>query len=106
MEHQKNYTRKTNPLILSGILGLVFSFPVTGFIYGVFACKDCGNGASGIIGRAFIGLVEAVLTTITFGAPWDNEGGSTSTNLRVYVLITFLILSILFYLKQRAKQKR
>lgn len=84
------------------------SFPVTGFIYGIFACTDCGGGARGAIGRTFIGFVEAILTTITLGAPWNNEAGNSSTNLRFYVLITFicfLSLSLISRLVRKRRQK-
>ena len=100
MHHPKRYSHNMSPVISSVILALIFSFPVTGFIYGFFACKDYGNGPSGVMGRLFIGLVEALLTTITLGAPWENEGGSTSTSLQLYVFITFLILAVIFYLKK------
>jgi len=89
----------------AALLGLITSFPLTGFIYGFFACENCGNGPLGVFGKIFIGLVEGVLTTITFGAPWKNEGGGSSTNLRLYVLIAFLVLTILFYMKQKSKSR-
>ena len=104
MKEQKIQNSKKKSIIISLLAGLMLSFPLTGFVYGLFACSDCGNGVSGIAGRIFIGFVEAVLTTITLGAPWDNEGGTTSTNLKLYVLITFVIVFFCFYLVKIRKK--
>lgn len=93
---EKNINKKQNLIISSGV-GLLFSFPVTGFTYGFFVCKDCGEGISGILGRIFIGFVELVITTVTLGKPFDNEGGTSSTNLRLYVILTFIVLTFLMY---------
>lgn len=97
---------KTENLILSSGIGLLFSFPVTGFIYGFLVCKDCGEGVSGILGRIFIGFVELILTTVTLGKPYDNEGGTSSTNLRLYVLFTFIVITFFMYLILNRIQKK
>jgi hypothetical protein len=86
----------------SAFFAVVLSFPITGFIYGYNACKDCGNS---ILGRFFIGFVEAFLTTITLGNPVDNEGGSVATNLRWYVLFVFILLTLLFYFRFLNRRK-
>lgn len=93
---EKNVNRKQNLMISSGI-GLLFSFPITGFIYGFLVCKDCGDGISGFLGRIFIGFVELVLTTITLGKPYDNEACSSSTDLRLYVLLVFIVITFFTY---------
>lgn len=97
--------RKQN-FVISSVIGLLLSLPVTGFIYGFFACKDCGDGFSGFLGRIFIGIVEIFLTIFTLGKPWDNEGGTSSTNLRLYVLLTALVISILVYFIRSRLNKR
>jgi len=94
---------KKRILISSCVRSLALSFPLVGFVYGFFNCKDCGDGISGVIGRLFIACVEAVLTTVSFGTPWKNEGGTSSTNLRWYVFATFLILTIIFLVRERSK---
>lgn len=102
---EKKITDKRN-LFTSAIIGVLLSFPVTGFIYGFSICKDCGEGIGGIFGRILIGFVEAILTIITLGAPWDNEGGTTSTNLRFYVFLVALIFTLmLFFIRKRNQNK-
>ena len=93
---EKNINRTQNFIISSGI-GLLFSLPVTGFVYGFLVCKDCGEGISGILGRIFIGFVELILTTVTLGKPYDNEGGTSSTNLRLYVILAFIVITFFMY---------
>ncbi|SCX19231.1 hypothetical protein [Flavobacterium saliperosum] len=102
----ENNKTNTKLLITSSITGFLLSFPITGFIYGFIICEDCGDGFSGILGRLFIGLVESILTTITFGAPWDNEGGTSSTNLRFFVFLTFTIITLLIYFIRKRKNKK
>ncbi|UTN03060.1 hypothetical protein L0669_17185 [Flavobacterium bizetiae] len=103
---EKKTTTDRKILFTSAIIGVLLSFPVTGFIYGFSSCKDCGEGISGIFGRIFIGFVEAILTTITLGAPWDNEGGTTSTNLRFYVFLAALIFTLMiFFIRKRNQNK-
>lgn len=97
---------KTENLILSSGVGLLFSFPVTGFVYGFLVCKDCGEGISGILGRIFIGFVELILTTVTLGKPYDNEGGTSSTNLRLYVILAFIVITFFMYLILNRIQKK
>lgn len=92
-----NHKPNSKLLFTASIIGLLLSFPVTGFMYGFVGCTDCGEGSSGIAGRLFIGLVEALLTTTTLGMPSNNEGGSSNTNLRLYVFITFIIITLLAY---------
>jgi uncharacterized membrane protein YeaQ/YmgE (transglycosylase-associated protein family) len=102
---EKKTTSERKLLFISAIIGILFSFPLTGFIYGFSVCKDCGEGITGFFGRIFIGLIEAILTTITLGNPWDNEGGTTSTNLRFYVFLTALIITlILFFILKRKRE--
>lgn len=96
-------TQKTN-VVLSVLIALVACLPATGFVYGMATCKDCGGSIFGqTLGRIFIGLVGAVLTSITFGKPWDNEAGTTSTNLRIYVVLAFLLIAAGIYFWRRAK---
>jgi hypothetical protein len=102
----KKVTTDKRILFTSAIMGILLSFPLTGFIYGFSICKDCGEGISGIFGRILIGFVEAILTTIMLGAPWDNEGGTTNTNLRFYVFMTALIITLIFFLIQKINQNK
>jgi uncharacterized membrane protein YeaQ/YmgE (transglycosylase-associated protein family) len=92
--------------LLLPLIGVLLSFPLTGFIYGFSICKDCREGIGGIFGRILIGFVEAILTTITLGAQWDNEGGTTSTNLRFYVFLTALIITLILFLIRKRNQKK
>lgn len=100
----KKKFRGQNFIISTGV-GLLFSLPVTGFVYGFFACIDCGNGILGFFGRVFTGIVGAFLTIITLGKPWNNEGGTSNTNLRLYALLTFIIITLLIFLILNRLQK-
>ena len=101
----KNFKKQN--LLMSSLIGLLLSLPITGFVYGFFACKDCGDGFSGFLWRIFIGIVETFLTIITLGKPWDNEGGNSSTNLRLYVLLTAIVIAVIVYLiRDRANRKK
>lgn len=84
-------------LIIAVIVGLIASLVVTGFVYGFFACSDCGWGFGGMLGRVWIGIVHAFLTVITFGKPWTNEGGTSTVNLQPYVLVVFILMAYLIY---------
>jgi hypothetical protein len=90
--------------IISLLVGLILCLPLTGFIYGVFACKDCTRGLlSQTIGRVFIGFVEAVLTTLTLGKPWADEAGHPGNNLRPYVIAVWLLIALVTYFMRRKK---
>lgn len=96
----------TKDFLISFVLSISFCLPITGFIYGFFNCIDCSNSISGFLGRIFIGIIEAFLTTITFGKPWQNEGGSSFIDLRMYVLLCFVILLSLVFFTLRTKLKK
>lgn len=98
---KENNKTNTRLLSTSSIIGLSLSFPVTGFIYGVYFCENYGQGFSGLVMRILLGFVESILTTITLGAPWDNEGGTSSTNLRFYVFLTFITITLTAFLIQK-----
>lgn len=92
-------------IIVAIVVALVACLPVTGFVYGVVACKDCGGSIlSQTVGRLFIGLVGAVLTSITFGKPWTDEGGNASVNLRAYVALAFLCIAAALYFLRKEKE--
>lgn len=84
-------------LLLSSIFALFVCLPATGFVYGLVIC-DCGHDIFGqTLGRVFVGFVEAFITSITLGKPWDNEGGTTSTNIRPFVALGFFLIAITIY---------
>ena len=87
-----------NKLMTSFFVGTISCLPISGFIYGFFACSDCGSGLSGISGRVFIGILHIFLNIITLGAPYDNEGGTSSTNIRHFVILTLILITIISYL--------
>ena len=91
-------SNKITRLIIALSIGLGSCLPLTGFIYGMYACQDCGTGVTGVLGRIIIGFVHVFLTIITLGVPPNNEGGASGTNLRLYVFITFVVVSALTYL--------
>ncbi len=90
-------------LLIAVTVGLIASLFGTGFVYGFFACSDCGWGVGGMLGRVWIGIVHAFLTIISFGKPWTNEGGTTSVNLQPYVLLVFIFMAYLIYRRLRPK---
>jgi len=85
-------------LLLSSIFALFACLPATGFVYGLVVC-DCGHTFFGeTLGRVFVGFVEAFITSITLGKPWDNEGGTSSTNIRPFVVLGFFLIATMIYL--------
>ncbi|MAX82351.1 MAG: hypothetical protein CL843_19505 [Crocinitomicaceae bacterium] len=98
-------TKKRNKLLISLVTGIVLSLPVTGFIYGFFACSDCRDGISGFFWRIFIGVIHLFLNIITLGKPWKDESGISSTNLRPYVLLAVVLIAIITYLILSRKEK-
>lgn len=93
-------------LTISVIVALILSLILTGFIYGVFACSDCGVGIEGLLERLWIGIVHVILTVITLGKPWSNEGGTSSVNLQPYVLVVFVVVMYLMYRRWGGKNTR
>jgi hypothetical protein len=94
-------------LLLSSIFGLIICLPATGFVYGLVVC-DCGHDFFGqTLGRVFVGFVEAFVTSITLGKPWNNEGGTSSTNIRLFVVLGFfLIATTIYFLLGRSRKKK
>jgi len=91
----------------STLFGLILCLPITGFIHGFIACRDCGNGFGGFLGRLFIGLVQSFNTVITMGKPWQTEAGINFIDLRLWVLLTFVLLAMSIYaLTTRHKRKK
>ncbi|MEO8760181.1 MAG: hypothetical protein ABI388_03625 [Bacteroidia bacterium] len=99
-------TDKQNNLIISAAIGASTALPLTGFIYGMIVCQGCNMGIEGFLGRIFVGIVEMFLTIITLGCPVDNEGGTSSTNLRGYVLICFVVVAGITYLIRSRKTNK
>ncbi|MGH9503118.1 MAG: hypothetical protein ACRD20_09725 [Terriglobales bacterium] len=93
-------------LLLSSIFALFACLPATGFVYGLVIC-DCGHDILGqTVGRVFVGFVEAFMTSITLGKPWDNEGGNTSTNIRPFVVLGFFLIATMIYLLLGRSRKK
>jgi hypothetical protein len=93
-------------LAISVIFALIFSLVLTGFIYGVFTCTDCGSGIDGLFGRLWISIVHVFLTLITLGKPWKNEGGGSSVNLQPCVLIVSMVVTYFTYKFLQRKNTR
>ena len=108
MKSIKNFISNLNliNLTISVIVALIFSLILTGFIYGVFACSDCGGGIEGLLERLWIGIVHVILTVITLGRPWSNEGGTSRVNLQPYVLIVFVVVTYFMYRRLEGKNTR
>ena len=94
-----------NYVLISAAIGAGSALPLTGFIYGLIACQGC-NGITGNLGRIFVGIVEMFLTTITLGCPPNNERGTSSTNLRPYVLLTFIVVTAITYFIMSPKKRK
>lgn len=93
-------------LLLSSIITLFVCLPATGFVYGLIVC-DCDHTLFGeTLGRVFVGFVEALVTSITLGKPWDNEGGTSSTNIRPFVLLGFFLIATMIYLLLGRSRKK
>jgi hypothetical protein len=93
-------------LLLSSIFALFASLPATGFVYGLVVC-DCGHDFFGqTLGRVFVGFVEAFVTSITLGKPLNNEGGTSSTNIRPFVVLGFFLITTTIYLLLGRSRKK
>ena len=83
--------RPMNTSLKCALIAAIGTLPVLGFVYGVIACSDCNSLLSNTFGRAFIGLVHAVLIVLGGGRVLTNEGGTDSVNLLPYVIPTFFV---------------
>ncbi len=92
-------------VIISFLIGTFFCLPVSGFIYGFISCSDCENSFYGFLGRLFIGLVHIPITIITLGEPWNNEAGTSATDIRIYVIIALIIIAVISYLFLTRKRR-
>ena len=97
--------RRRHPLIRPVLIGLSFSFPVVGFIYGYFGCEDCSSGLFGQLSRIFMGIIGAAFTSASLGRPWLDEAGTPGPNLRLYVFIAFVVIAAIVYLKDRKSNR-
>lgn len=88
-------------LALFAFLSAVLALPLGGFVFGFMSCEDCGFN---LFGRAFVGLVFAVLTPLSGGFPPRNEGGvGAPFNAWPHIVITWAILSA--WMVHRARKK-
>ena len=101
MRDQTSYKKRRHPIIRPVLIGLSFSFPLVGFIYGYFGCEDCGTGVLGQLCRIFMGIIGAAYTSASLGRPSLDEAGTPGPNLRVYVLLVFVAIAAIVYIKDR-----
>jgi|GEM_PF-7062259 len=94
----------------AAIFGALLCVPVTGFLYGLFACTSCGSGISGILFRIILGIVHVFSTIIGLGKPWNSAAGTSGTNLRPFILLTAVLITIIVFLfldaARRKKEKK
>jgi hypothetical protein len=77
-------------LLIPALISLVLAMPVGGFVFGFVHCTDCGWD---VLGRGFIGIVSAFLTSIFLGFPPRNEGGvGAPYNAWPYIIVAFLVV--------------
>ena len=88
------------------ILSVLACLPLTGFIYGFMICSDCGTGIESVFGRTFVGAIYSFFTVLSLGKPWTGGGVITNTNLRPYVLLTFIVLFIISFLLMEVKRRK
>ena len=85
-------------------VSLMLAGPIGGFIFGFLSCSDCGWN---VLGRAFIGLVMAVITPLSGGFPPQNEGGvGPSSNAWPHILVAAAVVFGLLVYRERRKAKR
>ena len=81
-------------IVIRFLLSVILSLPISGFIFGFIFAEDCSWW--NILGRAFIGCVMALLTTITLGYPPKNEGGvGEPFEVLPYTIITGIIIFLI-----------
>ena len=108
MKNIKHFISNLNliKLTICVIVALILSLILTVFIYGVLSCSDCGIGIGGFLERLWIGIVHVILTVITLGKPWSNEGGTSSVNLQPYVLVVFVVVMYFMYRRLGSRNTR
>ena len=90
------------------IISALACLPFTGFIYGFVVYSDWRASFKSILRRIFLGLIYAFFMVFSFGKPWTGGGIISSVNLRLYVLLAFILIFLIVYcimlLKQNKKQ--
>ena len=92
-------------LVKTAIITGMVSYPLGGFIAGLVLCTNCNGIIGNTFGRALVGLIIMILSSITFGFPPKNEGGvGEPFNIWPYILICWLVLFLLYIFLQKSEK--
>lgn len=81
------------------ILAAIFTLPIIGFVFGIVReLKANVFGVVGIILSPFVGLVYSLSSVLNLGKVSLDEAGVNYANLRVWIVPTFILLSIILIL--------
>jgi len=83
--------------VIATIMAFVLSFPVTGFLNGIFTAITPVGESIDIKGRLLIGALEAVVASLSFGKPWGDNEPEMTLKFRILVFIVFIFLTILIF---------
>jgi RsiW-degrading membrane proteinase PrsW (M82 family) len=99
---QKNKTE----LFLSTIFGFILSLPLTGFLHGFFTAIGKGSFFDNLKGRFIIGVMEAVASSFSYGAPFGKNEPEANARLRLLTFFVFLIINFITYKFITRKKKK
>jgi len=81
-------------LLLPALISVAFDMPVGGFVFGFIHIQ--GSAWWNVLARGIVGMVFAVLTSITLGFPPRNEGGvGEPYNVWPYIIATGIALFLI-----------
>jgi len=103
------YFKENRPeLIVSTLISIIISFPVTGFFHGFITAIGNDGGFSELKGRFFVGIFEAIASSLSFGKPWGDGYESETIRFRIIIFIVFIILTFLIFkfLTRNSKKKK
>ena len=72
------------------VILFAFSIPLGGFVFGIYIANDDWS-FTGILGRMFVGVLYAFLTTVFAGFPPRDESGGHSYNVWPIICIMFSV---------------
>lgn len=78
--------------IISTFFAFVFSFPITGFLYGLIAPSGTGGFMSELKGRLFLGVFTSVASLTSWGRPFGDNAEKETLIFRCPVFIVLLML--------------
>lgn len=93
-------------VLISVLIGIIVSFPLTGFIHGFITASGTSESFFETLkGRSIIGLFEAIANTVSYGSPFG-DGHPANINVRIYTFITAIVVAYFIYYKLSKKRNK